>query len=91
VRELRTEQVIGGLLALIVTLLLLSLIASYNFAAGISGVRKDIRARLSYPDLDAKSLEMIWNERAIDTIAQSIVMFASVAAISLVFRRWLKE
>lgn len=87
---LRTERLVGSLLTLIALLLLFSVISSYKFGAGITD-RDDLRARLSAGESDLKSLDMIWNERVIDILVQSVLVFASVAAVSLVFRGWLKE
>ncbi len=87
---LETERLVGSLLALILILLLFSILSRYDFAAGITE-RDDLKTRLGFGDLDLKSLDMIWNERVIDTLVQSILVFASVSAVSLVFKGWLKE
>jgi hypothetical protein len=91
VRKLRTEQLAGSLLTIMLLFLSLLLISSYGFASGITGLRLDINDRVTSPDLNRRSLDMIWNERVIDTIVQSIVIFSSVAAVSLIFKGWLKE
>jgi len=88
---LRTEQLAGSLLTIMLLFLLLLLISSYGFASGITGLRLDINDRVKSPDLNIRSLDMIWNERVIDTIVQSIVIFSSVTAVSLIFKGWLKE